>query len=360
MEADKKIELVLREPTEELITARELRDLLETKEHPKHYIGYEISGLLHVGSLFIAGYKIRDLLEAGFECTIFLADWHSVLNNKLGGDLERIKKGAKYFEEGFRAFLGKNKRLKFVLGSDLYHNNDNYWANVMKIAKATTLSRTKRCLTIMGRKETDSLDLAQFIYPPMQAADILEMELDVVHSGIDQRKIHMLLRDISKKLGVPKPIALHHHLLSGLIEPVRLGLDEDPARDLKISSKMSKSKPGNCISIHDSEEEIREKIKNAWCPISRDNPILEIAKYILFRESNTFTIQRPEKFGGEVEFENYTELERAYLNKEIHPLDLKESVAFELNKLIAPLRKRFEGKEELLSFYETDRNNRAR
>ena len=101
MDIETKMGLVMSPTTEELITEQELRELLETKDHPNHYIGFEISGLLHTGSLLISGYKIKDLLEAGFNCCVFLADWHSFLNRKLGGDWETIRKGAKYFEEGF-------------------------------------------------------------------------------------------------------------------------------------------------------------------------------------------------------------------------------------------------------------------
>ncbi len=353
MDLERRIDLVVRPPTEEVVTGNELRELLESTTHPRHYIGYEISGLMHLGSLFIAGYKIRDLLEAGFGCTVFLADWHSVLNNKLGGDWAKIRKGAKYFEEAFRFFAGDSKRLSFVLGSDLYHNNDNYWMSVARIAKATTISRATRCLTIMGRKETEALDVAQYLYPPMQAADILELKVDLAHAGTDQRKIHMLLRDIAEKVGAKKPVSLHHHLLPGLLEPVPLGLDENPAMDLKISSKMSKSRPENCIFIHDSAEEIRKKISGAFCPKTvENNPVLELARYIIFREREALEIERPAKFGGNVVFASYAGLESAYASGKLHPADLKNAVSSGLNSIIMPVREHFEKKKELLeAFY---------
>lgn len=352
MDIERRIELVLRPPTEEVVTGNELRELLESATHPRHYIGYEISGLMHLGSLFIAGYKVRDLLEAGFDCTVFLADWHSVLNGKLGGDWGRIRKGAKYFEEAFRFFAGDSKKLSFVLGSDLYHNNDNYWMSVARIAKATTVSRATRCLTIMGRKESEALDVAQYLYPPMQAADILELKVDLAHAGTDQRKIHMLLRDIAEKVGAKKPVSLHHHLLPGLLEPVPLGLDENPAMDLKISSKMSKSKPENCIFIHDSAEEIKKKISGAFCPKTvENNPVLEIAKYIIFRERGSLAIERPAKFGGSITFNSYPELESAYMSGKLHPADLKSAVASGLDSIVAPVRGHFEKRSGLLEVF---------
>jgi len=355
MDLEKKLDLVTRPPTEEVITEKELRELLETKSHPQHYIGYEISGLLHLGILYVTGYKIKDLLDAGFNCCVFLADWHSVLNKKLGGDWDRIRKGSKYFEEAFKFLLGKHKRLKFILGSDLYHNNDKYWHNVVKIAKKSTVQRVMRCMTIMGRKETEKLDVAQFLYPPMQASDILELKVDVAHAGTDQRKVHMLLRDISGKIKVKKPICLHSHLLGGLSQPVRGGFDENPDIDLKISSKMSKSKPWTAIFIHDNPKQIEDKLKRAWCPEGEiiQNPVLELAKYVIFIEKKSFEMERSKKFGGDISIQNYEELERLFEDKRIHPQDLKINVARELSELLKPIRKHFEkpSRKKLLNVF---------
>ncbi len=355
MNVKKKVELIKKPPTEEIITEEELTKLLEEKEHPQHYIGYEISGLLHLGILYLTGYKIRDFLEAGFNCCVFLADWHSVLNEKLEGDWERIKKGAEYFKEAFQFFLGKHKRLKFVLGSELYHNNDEYWMNVVRIARSATLRRIMRCLTIMGRKQTEKLTAAQLLYPPMQAADIIALNVDVAHAGTDQRRVHMFLRDIAKKIKVNKPVAVHNHLLGGLEKPERLGFDENPEIDLKISSKMSKSKPWTCIFIHDSPEEIEKKLMKAWCPEGEVefNPVLEIAEYIIFREKKRFKLERPRKYGGDVTFESYEELEKMFKEKKIHPQDLKLNVSRELTKILEPVRKYFERREELLEVFKT-------
>ena len=45
--------------------------------------------------------KVKDFVEAGIECSIFLADWHTWINDKLGGDRETIKRVAVgYFKEG--------------------------------------------------------------------------------------------------------------------------------------------------------------------------------------------------------------------------------------------------------------------
>jgi len=207
----------------------------------------------------------------------------------------------------------------------------------------------------MGRKQTEKLTAAQLLYPPMQAADIIALNVDVAHAGTDQRRVHMFLRDIAKKIKVNKPVAVHNHLLGGLEKPERLGFDENPEIDLKISSKMSKSKPWTCIFIHDSPEEIEKKLMKAWCPEGEVefNPVLEIAEYIIFREKKRFKLERPRKYGGDVTFESYEELEKMFKEKKIHPQDLKLNISRELTKILEPVRKYFERREELLEVFKT-------
>ncbi len=342
MDIEERIELIMREPTEEVITIEDLRSLLSTNARPRHYIGLEISGLLHLGSLILTGYKINDMIKAGIECNIFLADWHTYINDKLGGDWDMIKQAGSYYSEAFRLFC---KGVNIILGSDLYNND--YWQSLVRFNKHITLARTLRSLTIMGRSEKDRLDFAQLMYPSMQAVDIHALDVDIAHAGMDQRKVHMLAREVFPKLGWKVPIAVHHHLLPGLGEPIALGMDEDSKDDLKISSKMSKSKPFSSIFIHDDEHTIRSKINRAWCPegIVDNNPILEIARYIIFHEYDEFTIERPSKYGGNITFYNYKELEEAFSKRLLHPLDLKNGVSNYLNKIIEPIRKYFENEE---------------
>jgi len=347
MDVASKVDLVLKEPTEEVITKDELINLFNTNASPKHYIGLEISGLLHLGSLILTGYKINDLIKAGIKCTVFLADWHTYINDKLGGSWDLIKKAADYYEDAFKFFC---PGVDVVLGSDLYNKTSDYWANLIKFSKQITLARSIRALTIMGRSEKDKLDFAQLIYPSLQATDIWALDLDIVHAGIDQRKVHMLVREVFPKLKWKVPVAVHHHLLPGLAEPVSLGLDEDSNMDARISSKMSKSKPWTSVFVHDDEKAIIEKVSKAWCPegVADKNPVLEIARYIIFHEHKEFTVERPAKYGGSVSFGNYHELEEAFVNRKLHPQDLKQSVGTYLNKIIEPVRAHFKGQESLL------------
>src|SRR5213592_4590008 len=254
MDVESRIARVLKEPTQEVVELNELRKIFETNSKPRHYIGLEISGKLHLGSLILTGYKINDFINAHVDCNVFLADWHTYINNKLNSNWEKIIEVSKYYGEAFKFFC---PGVNIILGSSLYDNYDEYWKNFMIFSKHMTLSRTLRALTIMGRSEKEKLDFSQLMYPSMQSADIKALDLDIVHAGVDQRKIHMLVREIFPKLGWKVPVMVHHHLLPGLAEPVRADLDENAAEDAKISSKMSKSKPSSGILIHDDEKAIR-------------------------------------------------------------------------------------------------------
>jgi len=351
MDAEHRLELVVRN-TEEIVTLEELRILLETVSRPKAYWGFECSGLMHLGMGLLCGSKIKDMIEAGFDFIIFLADWHSWINNKLGGKMENIRTCGEYFKECFEALGIPPDKVRYVWASEIAEDA-GYWEKVIRIAKASSLRRVWRALPIMGREMTLSdIETAWVFYPCMQAADIFHMELDVACAGIDQRKAHMLARDVSDKIGWKKPICVHTPLLSGLqgLRDSGKSFDEDERLNIRIGSKMSKSQPRSCIFIHDPPEEIKAKIRAAYCPPKREegNPILEHAKYIIFPEKKSLRIPRPEKYGGPETFESYEELRKAYLEGRVHPLDLKNGVAEALIEILEPVRRRFAEKPDLL------------
>ena len=308
----------------ELGAEEDLLELFKTNSKPKHYIGLEISGFLHLGSLISTGFKVNDFIEAGIDCTIFLADWHTMINDKLDGDIEKISKVSKYYESAFRAVCPK---ATIRNGTDLYKEHTEYWTELVRFTKHMSLARTMRALTIMGRSENEEkIDLGKLLYPAMQAVDIHFLDVDIAHAGMDQRKIHMLVRENFPKMNWKVPVAVHHKLLPGLTQP---------AEGSDVGAKMSKSNPNSGIFIHDSADEIRSKIKKAWCEEGNitNNPLLEISKQIIFHENNSMDVERPEKFGGNVSFENYDALEKAFVNKELHPSDLKQTVG----KYLAPI-----------------------
>ncbi|MBR9706364.1 tyrosine--tRNA ligase [Candidatus Pacearchaeota archaeon] len=355
--AKERFELIKRN-TDEILGETELLSMLEKDERLKHYIGFEISGKIHLGTGLMCMMKVNDFVKAGVDCSIFLADWHSWINDKLGGNLDAIKKVAVgYFKEGLKASMkcvgGDSEKLKFVLGSDLYHNNDLYWLNVIDISKHTSLSRMMRSITIMGRKEGGSVDFAKLIYPPMQVADIFAQGLHMPHAGIDQRKAQVIARDVAMKLSFSpildskgnqlKPMAVHHSLIMGLGKPPKWPITKEELKNALSDFKMSKSKPDTCIFIHDSEEEVKRKINKAFC-MEREihyNPILDWCKWLVFPIKGKLQVKRPEKFGGDVVYDSYEKLEQDFEAGKLHPMDLKNGAADAFIEILKPAREHF-------------------
>ncbi|MFH1520364.1 MAG: tyrosine--tRNA ligase [Candidatus Micrarchaeota archaeon] len=355
MDIETKIDLVKRKPTEEIVTDKDLREIFETYSHPKHYIGYEISGMVHLGSGLCVGLKIKDLLKAGCKPTIWLADYHSWVNDKLGGDLEKIRAVAKgYFKHAFISLGLTEDQVDFSLATDLY--NADYWKDVVKIMRDTTMKRMLRCITIMGRKDSDTISSGVALYPALQAADIFLLDVQIAHAGMDQRKVHMLARELAPKFN-KKFVALHTHLLPGLIggsrmnpQGMKTGEDVDSKVDQEVDVKMSKSKPDSAIFIHDSEAEIKRKISKAYCPekIVEANPIIEYAEFLVLRDK-AMKIERPAKFGGDLEITDADEMKKIYLEGKLHPMDLKAAVTRELTEILKPSRDYFEKHKEYLA-----------
>jgi tyrosyl-tRNA synthetase len=345
MDIETKMELVKKKPTQEVVTDKSLREIFENYAHPRHYIGFEISGKVHLGTGLCTALKVKDFLKAGIKPTIFLADYHAWINGKLGGDLEKIQSVARgYFKHAFISMgLGEDK-VDYVLGSEFYDND--YWADVLKIAKDTTIKRMLRCITIMGRKETEGVKSAVIFYPAMQAADLFKLDVQIAHAGMDQRKVHMLAHELTGKFGDRKFASVHGHLLPSLKGMERMTQNED---DL-IDAKMSKSKPESAIFIHDSEADIKKKLAKAYCPEKtvEGNPVIEYAEHLILRDK-TMKIERPEKFGGDLEIEDIDELKKIFGEGSLHPMDLKNGVAAELIEILRPCRKYFEKNKEFLA-----------
>jgi len=332
MSPEERLQTVLH-GSEEVVTRDELRTLLDRTDTPRAYVGLEPSGLMHVGTAFIVGSKVEDLIRAGFHTIIFLADWHAYINDKLGRDLENLRICADYFKDGFRA-VGVPESVEYLYANEFVRHPE-YWQTVIQASKASTVARIRRALTIMGRKEEEAdLDASKLIYPAMQVADIHWMNLDLALGGMDQRHAHMLYRDVAPKLGWKQVVALHTPLLPALDGGGRMDL---------VAGKMSKSRPDASILLNDSSRDVERKIGKAFCPAKEPvgNPVLEIARLILLPRRGKLMIPRDPKFGGDVTYASFNEVAKAYADGELHPKDLKAGVAAGLNELLGPVRKFF-------------------
>lgn len=320
-----------------------LVEAAERGEKPRAYIGFEPSGTAHIGWMVCAE-TVRRLIDTGFDVTILLADWHAYINDKLGGDMDAIQRCGAYMEDAFEA-LGIQKSEVTYRYAEEFADDKEYWAMVLKCAKATSLARIRRAMDIMGRSEDEGdKDMSKFLYPAMQVADIFHMNMDLAYGGMDQRHAHMLARDVAKKVGHKAPVALH--------TPLVPNLKGGQGRMDPLEAKMSKSDPNSGIFLHDTAKQVQKKVSKAHCPAGEkeDNPVLDLLRMVIATRQTEFHIDRPEKFGGPLHYDSSQAIEDAFVSGDLHPMDLKNGVASWLNAHLEPVRAYFEANPDNLNF----------
>jgi len=327
---DEKIKLI-KEVGEEILNENEIRGLLERKAVPIVYDGFEPSGRMHIAQGVLRAINVNRLTKAGCIFYFWIADWFAQMNNKMGGDLEKIRIVGRYFVEVWKAAGMDLKNVKFLWASEeINKKGREYWQNVINIATHNNLDRIIRCCQIMGRTEKDTLTAAQIMYPCMQCTDIFFLGADITSLGMDQRKVNMLAREYCDEVHIKnKPIIVSHHMLKGL---------------LKDAPKMSKSMPETAIFVEDTKEDVDRKIKKGYCPEKdiKNNPIFDYIIYILFPKFGKFELFRDEKNGGNKVYNTLEELKKDYMDGNVHPGDLKPSVAKAINDILEPIRLHFQ------------------
>jgi tyrosyl-tRNA synthetase len=237
----------------ECIESSELFELLKTNDSPVAYDGFEPSGRMHIAQGIIKKNLVNKMTSAGFTYIFWIADCFAFLNNKMGGDIDKIRTVGRYFMEVWKATGMNMDRVKFLWASkEMAKYNEEYMQLWLDISRKNSLARLKKCGTIMGRQEEDdSMPTSQIVYPVLQCADIFLLQVDVCQLGLDQKKVNMLAREYAKKTNRKKPIVLSHRMLAGLKQG---------------QEKMSKSDPDSAIFMEDTKADIERKIFAGFCP----------------------------------------------------------------------------------------------
>jgi len=310
------------------------------------YVGFEPSGTAHIGWKVLA-LRLRNLLDAQANVLIFLADWHAWVNDKFSGDMAAIQTTARYMEDTFRALLGHPEegegpgQLRFVWASTVMSDGD-YWARVLRCSKGMTLAQVRKTFSIMGRDEASSdNDLSRFYYPAMQAADIGHMHIDLAIGGMDQRKAHMYMRDVSQRWGWRKATCLHTPIISAL--------SASGGRMESFDHKMSKSDPRGALLLHDDEAAMRKKMRKAYLdPADEHSPVYELAEHIVLPEQGVIHVTPNPKFGEPSQWHDLDAFRAAVADGTLHPLDAKWGVADGLAAGLAGVASHFEADPALL------------
>ncbi|PSP61433.1 tyrosine--tRNA ligase [Halobacteriales archaeon QH_8_67_36] len=336
MNTGQRVDLVSRH-TQEVVTNEELAELFDAGD-PTAYIGYAPTGEMHIGH-FTTIRKLADFLRAGVEVTVLIADLHAHLDdNKSPFDL--LDARSAYYETAIEGMIdaagAEPGDVEFVRGTD-FQLDEAYTLEMYRMAAETTIARSQRAASEVVR-ESESPTLGGLIYPLMQALDVKALDADIAYGGVDQRGIYMLSREVLPDHGGDSPVCVFAPLLSGL-----------------SGGKMSASDAASKVNLTDSAETVEEKIGQAYCPAGEveDNGVLEYLHHLVFPvlavDDESFVVERPEEYGGDLTYNSYDEVEADFLSGELHPADLKPAVADAISAVIDPVRSRLNDESELLA-----------
>jgi len=338
MDIEGRFELIKRN-TAEIVTEDELRSLLETKDKPSVYLGTAPTGKPHIG-YFAWFVKFADFLKAGLKVKLLLADLHAALDNTPWDVLDyRYKYYKSVIPLALESVGVSLKNFEIVKGSDFQLEKD-YFFDLLKLSTSCSINDCKRAAAEVV-KFGENPKLSGLIYPLMQALDEEYLGVDIQYGGIDQRKILMLAREKLPLLGYKSRVDIMSPMIPGLSK----------------GGKMSASDVRSKIDLLDSPEDVESKVRNAYCVAGEleGNGVMAFLKYVIFvlkkDKRETFVIKRPSKYGGDIEYTDYAELESDFVNKKVHPLDVKNALANEINKLLDPIRKGFKDKDILKKAY---------
>ncbi len=336
MDIAERLELVTRY-SEEVVETDELEALLEAGD-PSVYIGYAPTGEMHIGH-FTTIRKLADFLRADLDVTVLVADLHAHLDDEKS-PFELLDARTEYYQEAIEGMVeaagADPDDITFIRGME-YQLEGEYALELYRMAAETTIARTQRAASEVVRG-SESPNLGGLLYPLMQSLDVKALDADIAYGGIDQRGIYMLSREILPAYGHSKPVCLFAPLLSGL-----------------TGEKMSASQASSKVDLTDSPEAVAEKINDAYCPMgeTEDNGVLEYVRYLVFpvltESGDSFVVERPEKYGGDLVYDSYDDLEADFLSEELHPMDLKNAAGEYISDVIDPVRERLTAQPELLA-----------
>ncbi|MBU2459097.1 MAG: tyrosine--tRNA ligase, partial [Nanoarchaeota archaeon] len=321
---DEKIELVKRN-LQEVISEEELETLLKKKKSPSLYWGTMPTGSVSF-AYFFPMLKLADFLKAGFKVKILLADLHAALD---GVPWDLLEKRYKYYERAITLILKSLdvdlKNLEFVKGSAI-QMNEKYFNDVLKLSTLTSISNAKHSASEAVKTAQGDVKLSGLIYPLMQALDEEYLGVDAQFAGLDQRKILVFAREFLPKIGYKPRVELMVPMIRGL-----------------VGKQMSSSVESSKIDLLNDEKTVIKKINAAdFAEGNPENGLMDILKYLILvikgDNDEKLLIERPEKYGGNLSYGSYEELEKDVLAKKIHPLDLKNAVAKEINLLLEVFR----------------------
>ncbi|RAO66302.1 uncharacterized protein BHQ10_002314 [Talaromyces amestolkiae] len=325
---------LIRENLDEVLNPEIVEAILAEGRNPRIYWGTATTGRPHTG-YFTPAIKIAQLLAAGCEVVILLADVHAFLDS-MKAPLELVENRVKYYEKVIRAILEavgvSTEKLEFVLGSS-YQRNSDYVMDVYRLAALTTEHDARKAGAEIV-KQSNNAPLSGLLYPILQVLDEEYLKVDAELGGVDQRKLFTAATEWLPKLGYRKR--------AHLVTPMVAGLN---------GGKMSSSDPDSKIDLLDPPEAVAKKVRKSEA-IPRtieSNGVIALVEYVLLPAAklngkNEFRVERRD--AEPLIYTDIQQLKDDYMNDVLTPQLLKPAVAEALTSLMAPISEAYQKSPE--------------
>ncbi|OJJ44435.1 hypothetical protein ASPZODRAFT_101537 [Penicilliopsis zonata CBS 506.65] len=318
----------------EVLNPEIIEKILAEGRNPRIYWGTATTGRPHTG-YFVPAIKLAQLLAAGCDVVVLLADIHGFLDN-LKAPLELVESRAKYYAKVITAILESvgvpTEKLEFILGSS-YQKSPDYVMDVYRMASLVSEHDAKKAGAEIV-KQSDNAPLSGLLYPILQVLDEEHLKVDAQLGGVDQRKLFVAAKEWLPKLG--------YRERAHLINPMVAGLS---------GGKMSSSVQDSKIDLLDSAESISKKIRKAESApkVVEGNGIVALVEYILLpaaalRGRKEFRVERRD--AEPLIYTDIKQLHDDYMNDVLTPQLLKPAVAEGLVSLMAPIQAAYQASPE--------------
>ncbi|KAJ5317772.1 hypothetical protein PENANT_c004G04920 [Penicillium antarcticum] len=318
----------------EVLDPEIIQKILAEGRNPRIYWGTATTGRPHTG-YYSPALKIAELLAAGCDVVILLADIHAFLDN-LKAPLELVENRAKYYSKVITAILKSvgvpTEKLEFVLGSS-YQKSPEYVMDVYKLSSVVSEVQAKKAGAEVV-KQTGNAPLSGLLYPVLQVLDEEHLKVDAQLGGIDQRKLFVAAKEWLPKIGYRERAHLLNPMVAGL-----------------SGGKMSSSEENSKIDLLDNADTVTKKIRKAeaFPKIVEGNGVVALVEFILLpaaalRGNKEFRVERRD--AEPLVYTDIKQLQDDYTNDILTPQLLKPAVAAGLVQLMAPIQAAYEADTE--------------
>ena len=319
---------------QEVVGEDRIKAVLSEGRSLRIYWGTATTGKPHVGYLAPL-LKIAHFLQADCEVTILFADLHAYLD-AMKSSWEQLQWRVEYYQAVITITLRSLgidiQKLRFIRGTE-FQLSKEYTLDMYRSMSLCSLRDASKAGTEVV-KQSNNPKMGSLLYPGLQALDEEYLKVDAQFGGVDQRKIFMLAEKLLPQLGFNK----RSHLMNPMI-----GSWDTEDSNNKISSSSQQEK----IELTDGVKQIKKKVGRAFCREgSTQGGFFQFIKHVVFpicqlknsQLDGVLNIDRDPKYGGPLQFQDYSQLESAVENSSLHPMDLKQGISQFLIKILEPVR----------------------